>query len=86
MFTLFFTAERVVDFDTAKTSDTAAFTAYFNKMLEAGIYLPPSQFEACFVSAAHTREDMDKTINALSTGAYATGAQASPPANRAKAR
>lgn len=62
MFTLFFTGEEVTDFDSAKTSDTAKFTNYFGRMLEQGIYLPPSQFEACFVSGAHTREDLDKTI------------------------
>jgi glutamate-1-semialdehyde 2,1-aminomutase len=64
MFTLFFTNEKVTDFDTAKTSDTGAFSAYFRRMLESGVYLPPSQFEACFVSAAHTRQDMNKTIRA----------------------
>jgi glutamate-1-semialdehyde 2,1-aminomutase len=65
MFTLFFTGEKVVDFDSAKTSDTKLFAAYFNQMLESGIYLPPSQFEACFVSAAHTKRDFDKTIEAV---------------------
>jgi glutamate-1-semialdehyde 2,1-aminomutase len=64
MFTLFFTGNTVTDFDSAKTSDTAAFTAYFNRMLNSGIYLPPSQFEACFVSAAHAKEDLDATIKA----------------------
>jgi glutamate-1-semialdehyde 2,1-aminomutase len=64
MFTLFFTGEKVVDFDSAKTSDTKIFSAYFNQMLESGVYLPPSQFEACFVSAAHSKEDFDKTIKA----------------------
>lgn len=64
MFTLFFTGEKVVDFDSAKTSDTKRFMAYFNRMLESGVYLPPSQFEACFVSAAHGKEDFDKTIEA----------------------
>jgi glutamate-1-semialdehyde 2,1-aminomutase len=64
MFTLFFTDEKVTDFDSAKTSDTKLFSAYFNQMLESGIYLPPSQFEACFVSAAHTKLDFDKTIKA----------------------
>lgn len=62
MFTLFFTEEKVTDFDSAKTSDTEKFAKYFNQMLEAGIYLPPSQFEAAFVSAAHTKNDFDKTI------------------------
>ncbi|HVF47427.1 MAG TPA: aminotransferase class III-fold pyridoxal phosphate-dependent enzyme, partial [Pyrinomonadaceae bacterium] len=64
MFTLFFTCDAVMDFDSAKTSDKTAFTAYFNRTLENGIYLPPSQFEACFVSAAHSREDLDTTIKA----------------------
>ncbi len=64
MFTLFFTGEKVTDFDSAKTSDTVKFAKYFNQMLESGIYLPPSQFEACFVSAAHTKKDLDKTISA----------------------
>jgi glutamate-1-semialdehyde 2,1-aminomutase len=64
MFTLFFTNESVVDFDTAKTSDTQKFANYFNQMLESGVYLPPSQFEACFVSIAHSQKDLDKTIEA----------------------
>ena len=67
MFTLFFTASPVTDFASAKTSDTAKFVAYFNHMLEHGIYLPPSQFEACFVSAAHTTDDLDQTIAAVRT-------------------
>ena len=64
MFTLFFTDKAVMDFDSAKTSDTVLFTRYFNSMLEQGIYLPPSQFEACFVSSVHEKEDLDKTIAA----------------------
>ncbi len=64
MFTLFFTGEAVTDFDSAKTSDTGKFTNYFGRMLEQGVYLPPSQFEACFVSGSHSKEDMDKTIAA----------------------
>ncbi len=64
MLTLFFTEREVVDFDTAKTSDTQKFTKYFNSMLESGIYLPPSQFEAWFVSIAHSKDDLDKTIKA----------------------
>lgn len=62
MFTMFFTGENVTDFTSAKTSDTKLFARYFNSMLERGVYLPPSQFEACFVSAAHTRKQLDKTI------------------------
>ena len=64
MFTLFFTAGPVTDFASAKTSDTDRFSSYFNSMLARGVYLPPSQFEACFISAAHTREDLDRTIEA----------------------
>ncbi len=75
MFTLFFTDEKVIDFDSAKTSDTKLFAAYFNRMLENGIYLPPSQFEACFVSAAHTKRDFDKTIEAVRSALKDTSAQ-----------
>ena len=64
MFTVFFTEKDVVDFDTAKTCDTRRFNAYFESMLRQGVYLPPSQFEAAFISAAHTVEDVDKTIAA----------------------
>jgi glutamate-1-semialdehyde 2,1-aminomutase len=63
MFTLFFTNTKVTDFTTAKTSDTARFNTYFQAMLEGGIYLPPSQFEAAFISAAHTEDDIDHTID-----------------------
>ncbi|MDQ3129575.1 MAG: glutamate-1-semialdehyde 2,1-aminomutase [Acidobacteriota bacterium] len=62
MMTLFFTDREVIDFDMAKTSDTQKFAQYFNSMLESGIYLPPSQYEAWFVSIAHTKEDLDKTL------------------------
>lgn len=62
MYTLFFTEKNVVDYDSAKTSDTKMFGSYFNHMLSKGVYLPPSQFEACFVSAAHSIKDIDRTI------------------------
>ena len=64
MFTLFFTKEKVIDYDTAKTSDTKKFARYFNAMLQRGIYLAPSQFEAAFISTAHTKADIGKTLNA----------------------
>ena len=64
MLTLFFTDRQIVDFDTAKTSDTEKFARFFNQVLESGIYLPPSQFEAWFVSIAHTQNDLDETIKA----------------------
>ena len=64
MFTWFFTEGPVTDWDTATKSDIAAFARFFRKMLDAGIYLPPSQFEAAFLSAAHSEEDVQLTIKA----------------------
>jgi glutamate-1-semialdehyde 2,1-aminomutase len=64
MFTWFFTNRPVTDWDSAKSADTAKFAAFHRRMLEQGIYLPPSQFEAAFVSAAHTVEDIAKTQEA----------------------
>jgi glutamate-1-semialdehyde 2,1-aminomutase len=64
MFTVFFTARTVIDFATAKMCDTQHFGSYFRSMLEQGIYLAPSQFEAAFISAAHTVEDIDETVRA----------------------
>ena len=66
MFTVFFTNKDVVDFDSAKTCDIPKFNAHFHSMLKQGIYLAPSQFEAAFISAAHTEADIDKTIAAAS--------------------
>lgn len=62
MFTVFFTDSPVTDFDKAKTSDTARYARFFNAMLKRGVYFPPSQFEACFVSLAHTHNDIKATI------------------------
>jgi glutamate-1-semialdehyde 2,1-aminomutase len=62
MFALFFTEDEVIDYDSAKKSDTKKFSSYFSEMLNRGIYLPPSQFEACFISSAHSDEDLDRTI------------------------
>ncbi|MDQ2657559.1 MAG: aminotransferase class III-fold pyridoxal phosphate-dependent enzyme, partial [Bacteroidota bacterium] len=56
MFTLFFSGQVITDYDTAKTSDTTLFGKYFNAMLQRGIYLAPSQFEAVFVSHAITKD------------------------------
>src|SRR5205085_12177818 len=65
MFTLFFTNQPVRDFTAAKTCDTTRFNRFFHSMLEQGIYLPPSQFEAAFISTAHTEQDIDRTIAAI---------------------
>ena len=64
MSTLFFTSKPVIDYDSVKTSDTTKFSLYFNSMLEQGIYLPPSQFEAAFISTAHSERIIEKTIKA----------------------
>src|SRR5450432_1187326 len=64
MFTFFFTDRPVTDWESAKQCDTARFGRFFHGMLERGIYLAPSQFEAAFVSAAHTEDDIQKTIAA----------------------
>ena len=65
MFTLFFNDGDVTDYDTAATSDTTRYGQYFRHMLENGIYLPPSQFEANFLSTTHTEKHLDKTIKAI---------------------
>jgi glutamate-1-semialdehyde 2,1-aminomutase len=64
MFTVFFTATPVIDFQTAKTCDTARYARFFHAMLEQGIYFPPSQFETCFISLAHTKSDLRATVQA----------------------
>jgi glutamate-1-semialdehyde 2,1-aminomutase len=64
MFTIFFTSETVVDFSTAARSNTEFYGRYFRGMLARGINLAPSQFEASFLSFAHTDEDMEKTLDA----------------------
>lgn len=64
MFTLFFTSENVVDYDTARTADTRRFGKYFHEMARRGIYLPPSQFEAAFISAAHGPRQIERTLRA----------------------
>ena len=64
MLTSFFTPGPVVDWNSAKLSDTKRYGQFFNKMLEQGIYLAPSQFEAAFLSTAHSSGDIEKTIRA----------------------
>ncbi len=64
MMTLFFTAGPVADFNSARTSDTGRFARFYQHMLSAGVYLPPSQFEAAFVSLAHSGGDLDRTVTA----------------------
>jgi len=64
MFTFFFTGQAVTDYESAKRSDTGRFGRFFRLMLERGIYLAPSQFEAAFLSAAHSDADIGRTMEA----------------------
>ena len=64
MFTWFFTGAPVTDFASASASDTGAFGRFHRKMLEAGVWLPPSQFEAAFVSVAHGPQEIEAVLNA----------------------
>jgi len=64
MFTLFFTGEEVWDYGSAKKADVGRYARYFQKMLQGGVWLPPSQFEACFLSLAHSPKDVERTLAA----------------------
>jgi glutamate-1-semialdehyde 2,1-aminomutase len=74
MFGLFFSDKPVYDYDTAKLSDVGAFNTYFHAMLTQGVYLAPSQFEAAFMSAAHTDDDIAATV-AAAAAAFAKVAE-----------
>jgi glutamate-1-semialdehyde 2,1-aminomutase len=64
MLTLFFNGRRPTDWDTASQSDTARYAKYFWGLLDRGVYMPCSQYEALFVSAAHTEADIEQTAKA----------------------
>ena len=66
MFTAFFTPNSVIDYASAKRSDTAAYGLFFRSLLDSGVYFPPSQFEAAFLSTAHSEGDVSATIQAAS--------------------
>ncbi|MBL9009488.1 MAG: glutamate-1-semialdehyde 2,1-aminomutase [Myxococcales bacterium] len=70
MFTLFFCGEPVLDYSSAKRSDAARFGHFFHALLNRGVYLPPSQFEAAFVSAAHSDAVLDETLDAARAAAH----------------
>lgn len=67
LLTVFFTDRQVTDYDTARACDTGKFAEYWRHMLNCGIYAAPSQFEAMFVSYAHSDEDIERTIQAIRT-------------------
>ncbi len=74
MFSVFFRAEPVRDYDDARAQDTAAFAAFFHSLLADGVHLPPSAFEAWFVSAAHDDEAIETVLAALPAAARAAAA------------
>ena len=65
MFTIFFTDRQVIDYESALTSDTKMYSRFFKNLLSTGIMFPPSQFEAVFVSLAHTQREIDITLRAV---------------------
>ena len=68
MFTLFFTKNTPKTFEDVQTCDFERFKAFFHAMLSQGIFLPPSQYEACFTSFAHTNDDLKKTLSSIKQG------------------
>jgi len=65
LYQIFFTKEPITDYACAKQSNTKMFTAYFHELLKQGVFIPPSQFETCFLSTAHSQEDLKFTVNAF---------------------
>jgi glutamate-1-semialdehyde 2,1-aminomutase len=65
LFTIFFSDSPVIDYASARKADTRSYAGFFHALLEEGVYLPPSQFETAFVSAAHTQADIDATLHAV---------------------
>ncbi|MFZ7138049.1 MAG: glutamate-1-semialdehyde 2,1-aminomutase [archaeon] len=65
MFQIFFSANPITDYTSAKMSDTQKFSVYFHELLKKGVFIAPSQFETCFLSTAHTQEDLQKTVEAV---------------------
>jgi glutamate-1-semialdehyde 2,1-aminomutase len=73
MWGYFFTPGSVRDFKGAQGSDTALFRRFFHACLERGVYLPPSPFEACFVSTAHNAEVLDRTADVFQEAVKTAG-------------
>lgn len=65
MFQIFFTGKSVIDYKSAQTADTNKFMRYHAELLKRGVWVPPSQFETCFISYVHSEEDVEKTIEAI---------------------
>ncbi|MGH9376723.1 MAG: aminotransferase class III-fold pyridoxal phosphate-dependent enzyme, partial [Terriglobia bacterium] len=84
MLTAFFTGQPVTDYASARRADTDAFAAFFRAMLARGVYLPPSQFEVAFLSAAHSEQDIAGTLEAAGSAFQAVAARASISEQSAK--
>jgi glutamate-1-semialdehyde 2,1-aminomutase len=65
MFQIYFTGNEVKNYTDAKTSDVNKFAIYFQELMKNGVFIPPSQFECCFLSQSHSREDIENTINGI---------------------
>jgi glutamate-1-semialdehyde 2,1-aminomutase len=78
MFSVFFTAEPVTDFEQAQAGETFRYGPFFHAMLDAGVYLPPSAYETWFVSAAHDDESLNRIADALPAAAKAAAAAVRP--------
>jgi glutamate-1-semialdehyde 2,1-aminomutase len=78
LYQIFFTNENVVDYTCAKQSDAAMFNTYFQTLLKEGVFIPPSQYETCFLSTAHTSDDLKFTINAFDKALSAAAKERKP--------
>ena len=67
MFQLFFTDRPVIDYHSAKSADTRKYEKYFHSLLASRVFVPPSQFETCFLSTAHTEDELEATLDAMGT-------------------
>ena len=65
MFQLYFTDRDVLNYEDAKSSETGKFDVYFHKLLEGGVFIPPSQFECCFLSKMHDEDDLERTVEIM---------------------
>lgn len=65
MFQLYFTSQKIWNYDQARSADTSLFNKFFQNLLGCGVFIPPSQFECCFISQSHAYDDLDKTLEAI---------------------
>ena len=68
MFQVYLTEREVWNYDDAKTAQTEKFSVYFHTLLKKGVFIPPSQFECCFLSIMHSEEDIQKTLESINYG------------------